>query len=106
MKKILTTLLLFSSLCANAAQWTPSTGSLVGVINPGAISGKNTLISLVGVSFSGCPRTDGALLLGENPNYQEIYSLILAAKMAGKTIRIYYGDCSGNFPIINQAYIL
>ncbi|WP_036181216.1 hypothetical protein [Marinomonas sp. MED121] len=95
---------LSSSVFAN--QWTLNTGNKVGVINPGAVSGVSTFISLVDGVFTGCARSDGALLLGDNPNYDQIFSLILSAKMSGSHIRIYYGGCSGNFSIIDQAYIL
>lgn len=100
-------ILLSSSIYANAAQWTPNTGNKVGVINPGGVSGISTFISLIDVSFTGCSRTDGALLLGDNPNYNQIFSLVLAAKMSGNLIRVYYGECSSEgFPIIDQVYIL
>lgn len=102
MKSIL--LMLFVVLSVNAySGWTPSPGNNVGVINPGVVApGKGTLISLVGVTMSGCDRSDGAILVSSNENYSEIYSLLLAARMSEKKIRIYTAGCNNNFPIIQQ----
>ena len=106
MKSIVLILTLFISISANADVWTPKAGSNVGVINSGALAGKSSYISLKDTTFTGCSRNDGAVLLEGNPNYSEIFSLLLAAKMSDKLVRIYHGGCKDDFSVIKQVYIL
>ncbi|TDF37457.1 hypothetical protein EYS14_15010 [Alteromonadaceae bacterium M269] len=106
MKYIVTIALLLFSFTSNAGQWTSSQGKDVGIVNPGAFPGKSSFITLIDETFAGCSRNDGAALNESNPNYNEIYSLLLAAKMGEKKVRIYYEGCLLNLPVIKQAYIL
>lgn len=108
MRLAISAILLLLSFQAFSASWTPETGSKVGVINPGARSEGATFFSLDNVTFSGCTKTNGAFLWKEgNNNYSEIYSLLLAAKMGDKLVRIYYDSPDGcSYPDIIQAYIL
>jgi len=101
-------LLLFSTTTFSARLWTPSEGSKVEIVNPGVRSQGATYFTLEGVAFSGCTNSTGTILWKDtNNNYTEIYSLLLAAKMADKLVRIYYEnsvDC--DYPEIVQAYLL
>jgi hypothetical protein len=89
-------------------KWTTNMGSKIGVVNPGTRTEGSTYFSLKEVQFAGCSHTDGVILWkSNNENYNEIYSLLLAAKMADKLVRIYYEtpvDCS--YPKLIQAYLL
>ncbi len=116
MKQIIILVALIFSVSASAITWTTSDGAEVEIINPGGLGGKSTFFSLKGVIFSGvgsaenteCNRSDGAVILEDNKSYGEIFSILLAAKMSGKLVRVYYSGCSnpGGMPIATQAYIL
>ena len=57
------------------------------------------------VTFSGCSNTTSALLKGDNPNYKEFMSAILAAKMANKDVRLSYSSCEGAFSVITEVRV-
>ncbi len=89
-----------------SSQWTPAPGSQVASINPGGGGGNSTFISLEGVTFSGCTKGHGAVISKDsNPDYDQIFSVALAAKMASLPLRIYYGGCVGNYPEIKEVAI-
>lgn len=101
MKKIMLSLILLVSGSSFADQWTAERKTLF--LNPGAgVAGAGTWIAQADVVYSGCTRTDGAYLQSTHPDYKEIYSLLLAAKMSDKPVKVYYGDCVGNFTMIKQ----
>ncbi|KZY41285.1 MULTISPECIES: hypothetical protein [unclassified Oleiphilus] len=109
MKYLLLSVLLFFSELSNANPlWTPAEGSLVDIVNPGTRSQGATYFTLKGVSFSGCTKSTGTILWKDtNKNYNEIYSLLLAAKMANKKVRLYYKSPDGcDYPELIQAYML
>lgn len=104
MKCFLGIILLLSNM-AFADWWTPAPGSKVKDVNPGGNTGSGTYISLESVTFQGCAVSDGAFLKSTNPDYKEIFAVILAAKMSGISLRVYYGGCAGNYPEVKQVGI-
>jgi len=104
MKKFMLSLIFFVSCSSFADQWT--TESKILFLNPGAgVAGSGTWVAQADVTYSGCARTDGAYLQSTHPDYKEIYSLLLAAKLSDKPIKIYYGGCVGSFTIIKQVVL-
>ncbi len=77
-------------------------------INPGGNGGNGTLISLVNASITqgDCANKTALFLSSDNPDYNSLFSLVLAAKMSGKNIKVRYGGCSTNsgYPLIEQIY--
>ena len=57
------------------------------------------------VTFSGCSNTTSAFLKGDNPNYKEFVSAILAAKMANKDVRLTYSGCEGALSVITEVRV-
>ena len=106
MKILITFFIALLSFSVSADQWTPELGQKIAIINPGVFDSKSAFITLKETSFSGCPRTDGAVLVDTNSSFSEIYSLLLAARVSDKLVRVYYGGCLNDFPVIKQAYIL
>ncbi len=109
-------LLSINVFAAPAPQWAEDSNGnrsleVLG-INPGGNGGNGTLISLVNANIpsgaDGCDYNTALFLSGDdNPDYNSLFSLVLAAKMSGKKIKVRYGGCSANsyYPLIEQIYL-
>jgi len=64
-----------------------------------------TSVVLSETSFNGCAVSSAALIEAGNPNYEGFLSLLLAAKMAGKDVRVTYSGCSNNYPKVTEIQI-
>ena len=106
-------LLSINVFAAPAPQWAEDSNGnrsleVLG-INPGGNGGNGTLISLVNANITkgNCNYNTGLFLSSDNPDYNSLFSLVLAAKMSGKNIKVYYGGCSANseYPLIENIYL-
>lgn len=86
-----------------AAGWTAETK--VDQLNVGGNGVHGTFITMAGVSFAGCTNTTVAILKGDNVNYKEFISFLLAAKMTDKAVKLNYSGCEGNYSIVREVVI-
>ena len=106
-KIIAVSLFLIPTLSFAQVLKTPSAGSDINTVSVGSFD-IGTYVDLVNDSFTGCSRTNGAMLVRSNPNYDHILTALLAAKMSEKKVRIFYvgGDaCVFNYPYIKEVLI-
>jgi hypothetical protein len=94
--------LLFVATVARA-DW--SATAKVEQINIGGNGLHGTFVSVADFSFTGCTSTTVGLLEGSNPNYKELISSLLAAKMADREVRLMYFGCNGAYSIIREVLL-
>lgn len=99
------TLLLLPLLClvtVARADWTPLVK--IDVLNIGGNGMHGTHVSAINFSFSGCS-SPVAFIEGANPNYKEFIASLLAAKIAGKDVKLLYSGCVSGYPVIREVAI-
>jgi hypothetical protein len=74
----------------------------VDLLNIGGNGLHGTFVGLVGYSFSGCSTNSIALLEGSNPNYKELISSLLAAKIADRDVQLQYVGCNAGYPVVKE----
>jgi len=77
----------------------------INQLNVGGNGVHGTFLTMEGVSFAGCANTTVALLKGDNLNYKEFISFLLAAKMTDKAVKLNYSGCEGSYSIAREIVI-
>ena len=100
---------LFSSIAmfsdfSLAAQYGPLK---IATLNVGGNGKHGTFFTMPGQQFTGCPHPTMAFLGAENnPNYEGMLSVLLAAYMAGKPVTIYTSGCAAGGSFTNVSEIV
>ncbi|TQV80043.1 hypothetical protein FKG94_10240 [Exilibacterium tricleocarpae] len=71
----------------------------------GSNGAHGTLVFLSGSNFNGCPVNQSALVDNTNPNYSSIPSVLLAARLADKPVRVTYSGCTGDYARVLEVQI-
>lgn len=85
------------------ADWSVTT--TIHEINIGGNGMHGAFVSLSNFSFSGCSSIGVVFLPASDPNYKELISSLLAAKLSERSVRVMYSGCSAGYSLLKEVVL-